>query len=188
MNDLVKSLRFQGRFGSETEDEARVRRYHERCDAASRIEVLEAELASLRTAARQAPITGQTAMVGLAPGNPDHDADVTFASVHGYFGRDYVDNPMHFARRMEAVIGARIAKAIARIEADRAVAQMGEGNDAACWREVVRRIGYRETGTATGPIWTVDLPPPSRAGNTDENFRAAITSCIQAEQAAIANA
>jgi hypothetical protein len=44
MSELVKSLRFQGRFGTETEDQARVRRYHERIAAADRIEALEAAL------------------------------------------------------------------------------------------------------------------------------------------------
>lgn len=50
--------------------------------------------------------------------------------------------------------------------------------DAQRWQEVVRRIGFRETGTADGPIWTVALPTPRRSGNTDENFVAEIDRAI----------
>jgi hypothetical protein len=53
-------------------------------------------------------------------------------------------------------------------------AVQGEALDAARWREAVRRIGYRETGTIDGPVWALDLPTPNRSGNTDENFIAAI--------------
>ena len=38
MSDLIKALRFQGRFGSESEEQARLRRYKERNEAADRIE------------------------------------------------------------------------------------------------------------------------------------------------------
>jgi hypothetical protein len=49
-----------------------------------------------------------------------------------------------------------------------------DARDAERFRKVVRLIGYAETGTAEGPVWTLDLPRPSRWGNTDENFVAAI--------------
>lgn len=66
MSDLIKALRFQGRFGSETEDDARARRYRERCEAADRIEALEAKIAQLR-ATQPAPIPAQTSACPTCP-------------------------------------------------------------------------------------------------------------------------
>lgn len=52
--------------------------------------------------------------------------------------------------------------------------------DAERFRMVVQRIGYRETGTLDGPMWALDLAKPSRWGNTDERFIAAVDAAIAA--------
>lgn len=71
----------------------------------------------------------------------------------------------------------KLVKALAAVEP-----VSDDKRDAALFREVVRRIGYRETGSIDGPVWSIDLPRPTRHGNTDENFIAAVAAAATPPQ------
>lgn len=96
------------------------------------------------------------------------------AGLAGPFGSKFDGSPVHYDRVDVIAIDAFTAPS-----STEARATAPEVRDAARFRKVVSLIGFAETGTAEGPVWTLDLPRPSRFGNTDENFVAAIDAALR---------
>jgi hypothetical protein len=84
---------------------------------------------------------------------------------------DAVSDVMNHDIRPTSPTTLAIGQAVLSAERRRAAPQLV---DADRFREVVRLIGYVETGKADEPAWSLDLPRPTRSGNTDEVFVAAI--------------
>jgi hypothetical protein len=53
-----------------------------------------------------------------------------------------------------------------------------EAEQAACWREIVRQVGFMDA--AGGLVWALsDLPRPVRHGNTDEQFVSVVRQSVR---------